>query len=238
MHLPHLPQQHRKYLHRHLRQLQLHLPPSPTPAPPPPSPTPAPVPEPTPAAPQQAAGSIQSFLSSSQYYAATGACVSQSPSYASLINGFSGTAMSGANEVALMMGNLALESAGFSATKSYNCNQVYCGRGYIQLTGLDNYQAAANALGRPDIVSNPDVVSNDPDTNWAVAAWYWRTRVQGTFSSMGVNMKASILAIDPDENCPSHAGNPYYLGPNMDRVHLIQCFQQQWTGRSDTDYNC
>jgi len=35
------------------------------------------------------------------------------------------------------------------------------GRGPIQLTGKDNYQAFANHIGRPDIMTNPDVVASE-----------------------------------------------------------------------------
>lgn len=37
----------------------------------------------------------------------------------------------------------------------------YRGRGAIQLTGHDNYAAFAKAFGRPDILSNPDIVSSE-----------------------------------------------------------------------------
>ena len=35
------------------------------------------------------------------------------------------------------------------------------GRGPIQLTGKDNYQAFANSINRPDIMTNPDIVANE-----------------------------------------------------------------------------
>jgi len=37
----------------------------------------------------------------------------------------------------------------------------YRGRGAIQLTGRENYAAFAKAFGRPDILSNPDIVSGE-----------------------------------------------------------------------------
>lgn len=37
----------------------------------------------------------------------------------------------------------------------------YRGRGAIQLTGKDNYAAFAKAIGRPDVLSNPDIVSSE-----------------------------------------------------------------------------
>lgn len=35
------------------------------------------------------------------------------------------------------------------------------GRGPIQLTGRDNYQAFANHIGRPDVMTNPDIVAGE-----------------------------------------------------------------------------
>jgi len=37
----------------------------------------------------------------------------------------------------------------------------YRGRGAIQLTGKDNYAAFAKAIGRPDVLTNPDIVSGE-----------------------------------------------------------------------------
>lgn len=48
------------------------------------------------------------------------------------------------------------------------------GRGAIQLTGRANYQAFANAIGRPDIMDNPDLVASDPELAAASAAWFWK----------------------------------------------------------------
>ena len=51
----------------------------------------------------------------------------------------------------------------------------YKGRGYIQLTGRDNYKRAGQALGlpleqRPELVERPDVAAK-------VAVWFWQNRV-------------------------------------------------------------
>lgn len=49
----------------------------------------------------------------------------------------------------------------------------YRGRGYIQLTGKDNYNAFDKAVG-DDILNNPDLVA----TKYPLlsAAWFWNTR--------------------------------------------------------------
>lgn len=51
------------------------------------------------------------------------------------------------------------------------------GRGYVQLTGRENYAAAGTALGI-DLVSNPDLAA-DPSVAAKIATWYWKTRVSG-----------------------------------------------------------
>lgn len=45
------------------------------------------------------------------------------------------------------------------------------GRGLIQITGRDNYEAAAKALGY-DVVDDPDALA-EPDFAAASAAWWW-----------------------------------------------------------------
>ena len=52
----------------------------------------------------------------------------------------------------------------------------YHGRGYIQLTGRDNYRRAGEALDLP-LEQNPNLVER-PDVAAKVAVWYWQNRVQ------------------------------------------------------------
>lgn len=49
------------------------------------------------------------------------------------------------------------------------------GRGYIQLTGRDNYTRAGRALGL-DLVNNPDLAS-EPANAARIAVWFWKNRV-------------------------------------------------------------
>lgn len=60
----------------------------------------------------------------------------------------------------------------------------YHGRGYIQLTGKDNYTAFAKASGA-DCVNNPDSVA----TTYALlsAAWFWQSRSLNTSSDKGAD---------------------------------------------------
>ena len=50
----------------------------------------------------------------------------------------------------------------------------YRGRGFIQLTGRDNYAKAGKDLGI-DLLGNPDLASQ-PETAAKIALWYWKQR--------------------------------------------------------------
>lgn len=52
----------------------------------------------------------------------------------------------------------------------------YHGRGFIQLTGRDNYRMAGQALGL-DLLNHPELASR-PDVASEIAVWYWNTRVK------------------------------------------------------------
>lgn len=52
----------------------------------------------------------------------------------------------------------------------------YRGRGYIHLTGKDNYAKAAKATGH-DLVRNPDLAA-DPYVAADIAVWFWKQRVR------------------------------------------------------------
>ena len=57
----------------------------------------------------------------------------------------------------------------------------YRGRGYIQLTGKNNYTQASRALGL-DLVKNPDQAST-PDIGAKTSVWFWKTNVQPRVSN-------------------------------------------------------
>jgi putative chitinase len=57
----------------------------------------------------------------------------------------------------------------------------YHGRGYIQLTGKDNYRIAGNALNI-DLVNHPELAA-DPAIAAKIAVWFWNTRVKPNVSN-------------------------------------------------------
>jgi len=52
----------------------------------------------------------------------------------------------------------------------------YRGRGYIQLTGRDNYVAFRDASG-VDVVSNPESITQSNSLAAQIAVWFWKTYV-------------------------------------------------------------
>lgn len=60
---------------------------------------------------------------------------------------------------------------------------IYRGRGYIQLTGKDNYKLF-NKVVNDNIIDNPDLVTN----NYALtsAAWFWKVRNLNDHADQGI----------------------------------------------------
>jgi predicted chitinase len=52
----------------------------------------------------------------------------------------------------------------------------YKGRGFIQITGRDNYRMAGDALGLP-LEAKPELAAT-PEVAAKIAVWYWQTRVK------------------------------------------------------------
>ena len=52
----------------------------------------------------------------------------------------------------------------------------YFGRGFVQITGRDNYRMAGEYLGI-DLLKHPELAAR-PDIAAKIAVWYWKTRVK------------------------------------------------------------
>ncbi|MEW9625583.1 XVIPCD domain-containing protein [Rhodanobacter geophilus] len=110
-------------------------------------------------------------------------------------------------------GDAALEAARVNALKGYpeelarlmyggrNGNNdttdgyTYRGRGYIQLTGKDNYEAAGKAL-HLDLARDPDLAAK-PENAARIAVWYWQNRVPDMAHE---DVKAATMAINGGYN--------------------------------------
>ncbi len=71
----------------------------------------------------------------------------------------------------------------------------YRGRGYMQLTGKDNYQAAGYALNL-DLVNNPGLAA-DPENAARIATWYWQQNVP---QAAREDVTAATLAVNGGTN--------------------------------------
>ncbi|KAH9417298.1 hypothetical protein DERP_007295 [Dermatophagoides pteronyssinus] len=94
------------------------------------------------------------------------------------------------NELAMFLAQVYWESVGLQHTKEIACvktkctnnyrtgreqqDKYYYGRGYIQLTWLDNYaNCSLDLYGDMRLVDNPDLVSDTEEGAWGSAFWYW-----------------------------------------------------------------
>ena len=75
------------------------------------------------------------------------------------------------------------------------------GRGALQLTGKSNYQAFADYIGRPDVMTNPDLVANE--LCFESALWFFDRNKLWGICDQGVN-DASILALTKRINGGTH----------------------------------
>ena len=73
--------------------------------------------------------------------------------------------------IAAFLATLAHESGFEYNIKQRGATATYAGRGYIQLTGVENYRSAGNHLGI-DLVTYPDLALS---LEWSarIAHWYW-----------------------------------------------------------------
>src|SRR5690348_559868 len=103
--------------------------------------------------------------------------------------------------VAAFLAETIVESASFTATREFNSGSVYegrkdlgnifkgdgkrfKGRGYIQVTGRNNYAACSKALfGDDTLLKNPDLLAT-PKYAMQSALWFWQDR--------GLNEQADI----------------------------------------------
>ena len=70
----------------------------------------------------------------------------------------------------------------------------YKGRGFIQITGRDNYRMAGQAIGLP-LEQKPELAST-PEVAAKIAVWYWKTRVKPAVSNFN-DTTAVTKAINP-----------------------------------------
>ena len=88
----------------------------------------------------------------------------------------------------------APKTAKILGNKHVGDGEKYHGRGFIQLTGRDNYRMASQALGI-DLLNNPELAER-PDVAAKIAIWYWQTRVKPYINNFN-DTKAVTQKINP-----------------------------------------
>ena len=77
----------------------------------------------------------------------------------------------------------------------------YRGRGALQLTGKSNYQAFADYVNRPDVMTNPDLVA--AELCFESALWFFDKNKLWSICDQGIN-DAAILALTKRINGGTH----------------------------------
>ena len=78
---------------------------------------------------------------------------------------------------------------------------AYKGRGALQLTGKSNYRAFADYIGRPVIMTNPDLVATE--LAFESALWFFDKNKLWSICDQGIN-DAAILALTKRINGGTH----------------------------------
>ena len=88
----------------------------------------------------------------------------------------------------------APKTAKILGNKNIGDGEKYHGRGFIQLTGRDNYRMAQDALNIP-LLQQPELAER-PDIAAKIAIWYWQTRVKPHINNFN-DTKAVTQKINP-----------------------------------------
>jgi putative chitinase len=88
----------------------------------------------------------------------------------------------------------APRTAKILGNKHVGDGEKFHGRGFIQLTGRDNYRMASQALG-VDLLKHPELAER-PDVAAKIAIWYWQTRVKPYINNFN-DTKAVTQKINP-----------------------------------------
>jgi predicted chitinase len=112
----------------------------------------------------------------------------------------------------------------------------YRGRGFIQLTGKDNYKSASKDIfGDDRLLQNPDL-ANDPQVATQVTAWFMKKGKAGMISRMGLDgqsltqNEANLLATSQIAGRDVRKSSDYLKGEIMSKVSK---FQEQLTAQNN-----
>jgi predicted chitinase len=112
----------------------------------------------------------------------------------------------------------------------------YRGRGFIQLTGKDNYKSASKDIfGDDRLLQNPEL-ANDPQVATQVTAWFMKKGKAGMISRMGLNgqsltqKEANLLATSQIAGRDVRKSSDYLKGEVLAKVSK---FQEQLTTQNN-----
>jgi putative chitinase len=111
-------------------------------------------------------------------------------------------------ETALFLGQCAVESAGFSTMREFASGKEYegrvdlgnthpgdgvkyKGRGWLEVTGLDNYRRCGAALGL-DLVNHPELLE-DYQRGLEASCWFWMVNRIGPYARKGDVLSVSRI---------------------------------------------
>lgn len=85
----------------------------------------------------------------------------------------------------------------------------YRGRGLIQLTGKNNYQSFSYYISEPEIMNNPDLVSDKNEFALLSATWFWTVNKLNQYADKE-DIKGITRVINGGYNGLSERMNLYY----------------------------
>ena len=105
--------------------------------------------------------------------------------------------------------------AKLNGNKEPNDGWLYRGRGFIQLTGRDNYKLLSEKTGL-NLEENPDLIANDLKASIKVAAMFWKTNGLNRFADLnqGRSVSRGINRGDPKAMAPAHDEDKRILWTN------------------------
>jgi putative chitinase len=123
---------------------------------------------------------------------------------------------SGLQDVEEIASGAAYEGRGDLGNTQPGDGARFKGRGLIQLTGRANYAAFSKHLGK-DVLSNPGLVSSDPNIAASAAGWFWTMRGLNKYAD-----RDDVLTVSVRINGRKRNGFPNGFSDRKARLALIK----------------
>ncbi|KAI8893495.1 lysozyme-like domain-containing protein, partial [Globomyces pollinis-pini] len=137
--------------------------------------------------------------------------------------------------------NIIWESAGLSQKEELLCKTdpekcekqygKYHGRGYIQLTGIENYRAFATATNQSEVMENPSLISSNETLAWASAVWFWKANCENKHS-----VGDGVRCINPPEcQATNTSSKVFYQTAPFYRLQIAQALSKALKAEDQTE---